>query len=169
MATLRRRAVRFLLLGGTAVAVTIGPTMLTIETSTPVCPNCGRSVCQRSRPPQPLYRQLQPPPSGASGPRPSSRCGSDHCLQGRSRMPVLLRELPRANDLGTVHTPRMTSAALLSGMPSSSETACRVPPSRRSRSRSRDQDIQRRDRGCSTRQTRPCTAGSGRADGRPVR
>ena len=43
-------------------------------------------------------------------------------------MPLLLRQLPGANNLGTVHTPRMTSAALLTGMPSSSETACRVPP-----------------------------------------
>jgi hypothetical protein len=33
MATLRRRAVHLLLLGGTAVAVIIGPSMLTIETS----------------------------------------------------------------------------------------------------------------------------------------
>jgi hypothetical protein len=61
--------------------------------------------------PQPLHRQLQPPPSGASGPRPSARCGSDHCLQGRSRMPVLLRELSRANDLGTPHTRDMTGAS----------------------------------------------------------
>ena len=35
MATLRRRAVHLLLLGGTAVAVIIGPSMLTIETPTP--------------------------------------------------------------------------------------------------------------------------------------
>jgi len=35
MATLRRRVVQLLLLGGTAVAVIIGPSMLAIETSTP--------------------------------------------------------------------------------------------------------------------------------------
>jgi hypothetical protein len=90
------------------VAVIIGPSHVDHRDLNTICPNSRRSVRQRSRPTQPLRRQLQPPPAGASGPRPSSRCGSDHCLQGRSRMPVLLRELPRANDMGTLHTHAMT-------------------------------------------------------------
>jgi hypothetical protein len=114
MATLRRRAVRLLLLGGTAVAVTIGPSMLTIETSTPSAQIVGAPCVSGVVPLNPYIVNCNLPPRGASGPRPSARCGSDHCLQGRSRMPVLLRELPRANDLGTLHTRAMTSDALVS-------------------------------------------------------
>ena len=64
MATLRRRVVHLLLLGGTAVAVIIGPSMLTIETSTPSAQILGAPCVNGVVPLNPYVVNCNLPPRG---------------------------------------------------------------------------------------------------------
>jgi hypothetical protein len=90
------------------------PTVLSIDTSKPAVQIVGAPPCVNGVVPvNPYIVNCNLPPRGPRIRGQAPRCGRTHCLQRPSRMPQLLRELPGPN-MGTVHTPRITSTALLS-------------------------------------------------------
>ena len=90
MVILRRLGLRLLLLAATAGAITTVPTVLSTDTSKPAVQIVGAPPCVNGVVPvNPYIVNCNLPPSGSTDPWPSSRCGSNHCLQRPSRMPQL--------------------------------------------------------------------------------